>query len=102
MTVGSQGNQAQVNQTLTSLAIQWRNLALQTLQQGQYLNKEGLTGLEGMGFSAADAATVLTLINYMTTVAGCYKGTVQQGGANGTGAIMFNFEDALTPLWAGQ
>ena len=102
MTVGAQGNQAQVNQTLTQLAIQWRNLAQQTLQQGQYLNKEGLTGLEAMGFSPTDAAAVLTLVDYMMTCAGCYKGTVQQGGSGGTGAILFNFEDALTPLWAGQ
>jgi len=102
MPVGAQANQGQVNQTLTQLALQWRNLAAQTIQQGQYLNKEGLTGLEGMGFSAADAQSVLTLIDYMMSCAGCYKGTVQQGGSNGAGAIMFNFEDALTPLWAGQ
>lgn len=41
-------------------------------------------------------------INHMATCAGCYKGTVQQGGSGGTGAILFNFEDFLTHLWGGQ
>ena len=95
MTVGSQGNEAQVNQNLTSLALQWRNLAAVTLQQGLYLNEQGLTGLEAMGFTTADAQTVLNLIDYMTTCAQVYKGLAAQ-------ATDFNFENALIPLWAGQ
>jgi len=31
-----------------------------------------------------------------------YKATVQSQGTGGTGAILFNFEDALTILTAGQ
>jgi hypothetical protein len=82
-------------------------LSSQVNEQWAFLNKIGLTGLEnlggtGAGFSAADAQTVLNMINNMQTVQGVYKGTVQQGGSGGTGATLFNFEDALTPLWAGQ
>ena len=107
MAVGSQATVAQVNQALTQLAVQLRELMGQVHQQWAFLNKLGATGLQnlggaGAGFSAADAATVLQMINNMATVQGCYAGTVQQGGTGGTGAILFNFEDALTPLWGGQ
>jgi hypothetical protein len=91
-----------VNQALTTLAIAWRDLAKQTVEQWQFLNRLGDTGLEAVGFSAGDAATVLTLVDYMNTVAQVYLGTVQSQGSGGTGAILFNFDSALTPLWAGQ
>ena len=102
MAVGNQPNQGSINSTLTQLALAQRELANDMIEQGAYLNNLGLPGLEAIGFTAGDAATVLQLIDYMTTVAGCYKGTVQQGGNGGTGAILFNFESALTQLWAGS
>lgn len=102
MSVGSQPSQGNINQTLTQLALSLRDLANGMLQQQAYLTKLGLAGLEGLGFTAGDAQQVLTDVNYMAAVAGCYKGTVQQGGTGGTGAILFNFEDALTPLWGGS
>lgn len=94
MTVGSQTNQGNVNQNLTVLALQWRDLATGTLEQADFLNKLGQGGLESLGFTAQDAAEVLTLIDYMGTCAGVYKGTATQGSE-------FDFEDALTPLWGG-
>ncbi|SRR6266487_2271749 len=102
MTVGTQTSQGAVNQSLTELAQGLRDLCNHILQQQGFLNKLGSTGLTGLGFTSGDAATVLDDINHMATVAGCYKGTVQQGGTGGTGAILFNFEDFLTHLWAGQ
>jgi hypothetical protein len=102
VSVGSQPSQGNINQTLTSLALALREMSTDILEQWAYLNKEGLTGLDGLGFSAADAGLVLTMIDYMATVAQVYKGTVQAQGSGGTGAIMFNFEDALTPLWGGS
>lgn len=95
MAVGSQGNLAQVNSTLTSLAIQWRNLAELTIQQGEYLNGLGLAGLEALTVDSTDAQSVLTLIDYMTTCAQVYKGAATQ-------ASEFDFENALMVLWAGQ
>lgn len=102
MSVGNQTSQGNVNTTLTTLATSLRELMNDILQQQQYLVKLGSTGLQGLGFTAGDATTVLDDVNHMATVAGCYKGTVQQGGTGGTGAILFNFEDFLTHLWAGQ
>lgn len=117
MAVGNQATVQQVDNVLSNLAFQLRELMHQVHDQWAFLNKLGLTGLEnlggtGAGFGSAanpanpgsvsDAQYVLNLINYMATVQGCYAGTVQQGGSGGTGAVLFNFEDALTPLWAGQ
>lgn len=102
MSVGNQATQAQINATLTNLSVGLRELASDVLQAQAYYNKLGLTGLQGLGFTTQDAQAVLDNINHMATVAGCYKGTVQQGGSGGAGAILFNFEDYLTPLWAGQ
>lgn len=115
--VGNQTNVAAVNGTLTSLAVQLRELMGQILQQQSYLDNLGTSGLNnlggtGNGFSTvanpgnpgsvSDAQYVLNLINEMGTVAGVYKGTVQAQGSGGTGAVLFNFENAFTPLWGGQ
>jgi hypothetical protein len=102
MTVGAQATQAQVDSFLSATALELRNMATKILQQQAFLNKLGITGLGVAGYTAADAQTVLDNVNHMATVMGVYKGTVQQGGTGGTGATLFNFEDYLTPLWAGQ
>lgn len=102
MAIGAQTNQGNINQTLTVLAVALREQADQILHQWAYINKLGLSGLQGLGFTAGDAQSVLDAVNHMATIAQVYKGTVQQGGTGGTGAILFNFEDSLTPLWGGQ
>lgn len=117
MAVGNPTSVAQTNNVLSSLAQQLRDLAYEVLKQQMYLTKLGTTGLAnlggtGNGFSTtanpannggvSDAQAVLDDINHMATVVGCYKGTVQQGGTGGTGAILFNFEDFLVHLWSGQ
>jgi hypothetical protein len=102
MAVGSTTSLAAVNADLTNCAVQMRNLAALILERWAYYNKLGLAGLEALGFSAADAQAVLDNFNHMVTSMQVYKGTVQAGGSVGTGAVMFNFEDYLTPLWAGQ
>jgi hypothetical protein len=105
MAVGSQANQGNVNQTLTQMALSLRTVMRQVEDFGLWVNGPagiGLAGLEGLGFSPADAQTVLSFCGYMQNVAGCYYGTVQQGGTGGTGAVLFNFDSALSPLWAGQ
>jgi len=102
MSVGNQATEASVNQSLSDAALQLRNLCQAIMNFQSWIVQEGTAGLEAMGFSAADAAAVLTMSSYMNTVAGCYFGTVQQGGSGGTGAIMFNFNNALCGLWAGQ
>lgn len=100
MTVGVQATNQQIDTRLTSLALNLRAAcqAIINLQQ-EFPNA---LALEAVGYASADAATAETLLNYMSTVAGCYKGTVQQGGAGGTGAVLFDFDNALSVLWAGQ
>jgi hypothetical protein len=102
MSVGNQTSSGNINSALTTLALQLRESSNVILQQQAYLNKLGLSGLQAIGYTSGDAQGALDTINHMATIAGCYKGTVQQGGSGGTGAILFNFEDYLTPLWAGQ
>lgn len=94
MTVGAQTTQAVVDSTLSSFALQLRDLANKVLQQQAYYNKLGLTGLGVVGYTATDAQAVLDNINHLATVMQVYKGTATQ-------ATQFNFEDYLTPLWGG-
>lgn len=114
MSVGLQFNKDQVDSKLTSLAVQMRNVMtyvgyLNTQVNGQ---GNGLAVLEAAGYSAdanpdnpgsqSDAAYALQKLAYLNTVAGVYYGTVQQGGAGGTGAAEFDFDNALSTLWALQ
>lgn len=104
MAVGNALTQVSLNQNLSQLAVQVRDLMqqLQNLSVGINGQGNGTAVLEAAGYSAGDAAIVLQFVGYMNTVAGVYYGTVQQGGSGGTGASLFNFNQALAPLWAGQ
>jgi hypothetical protein len=95
MSIGSQTSTGNVNSSLTQLALNLRGVTAEILQQWAYLNKLGLAGLQALGFTAADAQAVLDAVNHMATVAQVYRGTATQGS-------LFNFEDSLTSLWAGQ
>lgn len=110
MTVGAQAASSQVDNRLSSLARALRDDCQNIINlQTQFPT---LASLVAIGYGSApnaanpggvsDAQYALNLINYMSTVAGCYKGTVQQGGNGGTGAVLFNFDNALSALWAGQ
>lgn len=101
MAVGNQATVATVNNILSSLAVQLRQACDNIRTQATFLNGLGQNGLETVGFSQADAQAVLNDIGYLSTVAGCYYGTVQQGGTGGTGAIMFDFDNQLSGLWGG-
>jgi len=112
--VGTQPTNATINNSLTSLSQQLRNLmeAAQDLSTQINGTGQGLQYLEAIGFGSAanpsnpasmsDAAYALQLIAYFNTIAGVYYGTVQQGGSGGTGASTFNFNNALAVLWNGQ
>jgi len=101
MTVGNQPTVAGLNQSLTSAAQQLRG----TLQEiGNFtvqVQNLGTAGLEALGFTAGDAASFLQYAGYLSTLVGCYQGTVQQGGAGGTGATLFDFYNALSAVCAG-
>lgn len=114
MTVGTQANSQQIDAKLTQLAVQMRNVMTAVSYLNTQVNGQGsgLAVLEGAGYSndanpdnpasMSDAAYALQKIAYLNTVAGCYYGTVQQGGDGGTGAATFDFDNALSTLWALQ
>lgn len=95
MAVGTGTSQSNVNANLTGYAIQMRNLcdAIRNEQEG--IVDLGLAGLEALGFSSGDAQTVLNMWSYMNTISGVYYGTATQGSE-------FDFDNALSVLWAGQ
>lgn len=104
MPVGTQPSAASISNALTQYALAMRDIMQSVSNLSTQVNGggNGLATLEGYGYSAADASSAQQLIAYMNTVAGCYFGTVQQGGTGGTGASLFNFNQALSPLWNGQ
>jgi hypothetical protein len=106
MAVGAQPTVGGLNQSLTSAALEMRNTMQAVANFTLQVQNLGTAGLEnlggtGQGFSAADAASMLQYAGYLNTLVGCYQGTVQQGGSGGTGAILFNFQNALSAVWAG-
>lgn len=112
--VGTQPTNATVNNQLTAMAQQLRNLMQAAVNLSTQVNGtgQGLAFLESIGYSNAanplnpgsisDAEYALQLIAYFNTIAGVYDGSVQQGGSGGTGAVDFNFNNALAVLWNGQ
>lgn len=107
MSVGATIGADQINNTLTALAVQARNLMRQISNLNEAVNGQG-TGeayLESIGFSAApnaanpgdvsDADLALSMISYLNTVAQIYFGNAAQPSA-------FNFDQELSQVWAGQ
>lgn len=95
MSVGNQPTVASINQSLTNTALNLRNICGQITDLQEYISSLGTTGLQALGFTAADAQNIVTLVGYMNTVAAVYFGTAAQPTAS-------NFNAALTVLWAGQ
>ena len=96
MAVGGQASSSTVDQALTDLALGMRNLMTLVKQKYEWVTAMGgVTWLETAGYSAQDAATVMSLLGYMNGIAAVYFGT-------GTQASTSNFDAALAVLWAGQ
>lgn len=104
MSVGNVANESYLNDQLTQLALGLRNTCQAIGNLNTFINGQGqgFATLEALGFGSADATAFLANLAYMNTIAGVYKGTVQQGGTGGTGAIDYDFDNQLAPLWAGQ
>lgn len=98
MAIGNDPNTAQINSQIAQLASQWRTIAQQTQAFQAYVVALGSAGLIAKGFTSGDAAAILQQSAYMATLAGVYQGTVQQGGSGGTGASLFNFQNALVAV----
>jgi hypothetical protein len=108
MTVGVQATKAAMDQNLTSLAIQLRQLMHQIANEWTDVNN-GAAGtavqvLTAMGYDnttdsapggQTDASYASYLLNTLNTMAQVYFG-------NATQAATYNFNNALAPLMAGQ
>lgn len=97
MTIGNSANLtvAGLNGQLGSVAITLRNACQQAINLFEGVNALGASGLEALGFAAADAANFLTAANYMQTVGAVYYGTAAQTPA-------FDFDSALAAARGGQ
>lgn len=108
--VGSAIGSGQVNNTITALAVNLRNLMQQVANLNLLVNGQGagLAYLTSIGYSneaatsdpgnpggITDAAYALQTISYLNTVAGVYFGTAAQTPA-------YNFNQQLSAMWAGQ
>lgn len=101
MAIGNQSSTTQVNSQLGNFAVTLHNLMSDLVAYQAWIVSLGQAGLEALGFDSEDAADILAEMDYMASVAGCYFGTVQQGGSGGTGAILFDFDNALIGLTGG-
>lgn len=107
MPVGSQATVASINQSITSLSVQLRELTHQMQNLSTSVNGQGngLAYLESIGFGSAanpanpggvsDAQLALNMISYLNTVQGVVNGTASQ-------ATDFNFNQELSQCWGGQ
>lgn len=102
MTVGLPATAQTLNARLGQAAIAVRNAMQQAGSLFEYQDNLGANGLEAAGFTTGDAAAYQTMASYLSALSGVYYGTVQQGGSGGTGAIEFDFDNALSATWGGQ
>lgn len=103
MSFGNQQDPAALNGQLSSMSIQLRQIMQALKNYTEWFNQLGITNVETLfSLDSTDAATVSTLVNYMTALQEIYYGQLQQGGTGGTGAAEFDFDNALAILWGGQ
>lgn len=96
MSVGGQASTATINQSLTDLSVGLRNIMQAIGNMYAFVSASGgVTWLEGLGYSAADAQNIMTLYGYMNNLQAVYNGTGTQSSAS-------DFNAAFAPLWAGQ
>jgi hypothetical protein len=105
--VGAVIGKDQINNMLTALAVNLRDISQQIINLSLLVNGQGQGEeyLAGIGFDdtpnpanpggVSDAAWALALIGYLNTVASVYFGTAAQPSA-------FNFNQELSQIWAGQ
>jgi hypothetical protein len=96
MTVGVQLTKAAVDQLITNLSVQMRDVLTDVSDLSLNVNGQGggLAYLEAIGYTAGDAATALAAISYLNTIAGVYFGTATQDSD-------FDFNQTLAQYWGG-
>lgn len=92
MTVGNQPTQESLNNDLSQLAVQFRNICTGIQQFFEQVNDLGTSGLTALGFSSADATAFVNDTSLLNTPVGVYFGTATQ-------ATEFDFDNALSGVW---
>lgn len=107
MPVGASIGSDQMNNIITSLAVDLANLMRNIAKLNLAVNGQaaGLAYLESIGYGSAanaanpgdvsDAQYALNMISFLNTVAGVYFGTATQ-------ATDFDFDQELSQVWGGQ
>jgi hypothetical protein len=93
---GIQPTQAQVNANAGGLALNLR-AAMQAIVNFQAWLSATQTAatLEALGFTPGDAATLISSVGNLNTLASIYQGTATQ-------PAVFNYEANSNALWGGQ
>jgi len=102
MSAGNPVTAQALNQRLGQVAVQMRQVMEAASDLFKVANGLGTGGLQAAGLSSGDASDYELKAGYLNTLTGVYYGTVQQGGSGGTGASVFNFDNALSTTWGAQ
>jgi hypothetical protein len=96
MAAGIQPTQAQINANAGGLALNLRS-AMQAIVNFQAWLAATQTSatLQALGFSPADAATLISSVGNMATLASIYTGAATQ-------PAVFDYEANSNALWGGQ
>jgi hypothetical protein len=107
MAVGATIGSSQVDNIMSALAVNLRDIMQQIANLNLSVNGQGqgLAYLQSVGYSnvpsaanpggVSDAALALSVISYLNTMAAIYFGTAAQPSP-------FNFNNQLSEVWAGR
>jgi hypothetical protein len=94
MAAGLQPSQAGINQAAGGLATSLRDIFQQIENLQAWLATEGQAGLVTLGFTAQDAATIISTFGNLQTLANVWNGTAAPAE--------FNYLANTQALWGGQ
>lgn len=93
MAAGIQPTVAQINANAGAIALNLRQAFGQVVNFQAWLTTQNSASLIALGFSAGDAATLISTIGNLNTLAGIYSGAAAAG---------FNYQANSYALWGGQ
>jgi hypothetical protein len=100
--IGPVPGPAQLNAQLQGFSLLLRNFGETITNYTEWFNQLATADVATyFGVTTDQAAEIQTMVGYMNTLGQVYLGQVQQGGSGGSGATLFNFNDALSALWGG-
>ena len=108
MAVGQQPTRSQLDQELTSIALQMRDTFTAVANWADQVLKAGATGLQGYdpgtapaAYTSAEATDMINKAGLLATFPQIWHGIQGQGPVGGT-AASYDFYDALKSVMAGR